>query len=96
MATNLEKMEKAVIEMERWFADDFFTESLAREITQLRKALASGDAVEIEEAMNETVDGCDTAVARLFGATYYVDMFARARDAYDEEIKDKIADFEAV
>lgn len=77
---NYDKMSKAVGELERYFGDRFFAQNIAREIAQLREAIDSGDAEAIEEAIGETVDGCDTALSRIWGAWVQIDAFDAARE----------------
>lgn len=84
----------AVEQFEKMFSDSFFRENIGYEISKLREALESGDADEIEEAIGETVDGCDTAMARLFDAWWMIEDFNNAREAYEQPTVDAINDFE--
>jgi lipoate-protein ligase A len=63
--------------------DDFFVSNIRREIAQLRNALESGDDEEIETALCDTIDGCDTAMARLSDADWLLEKMNTARKAYE-------------
>lgn len=87
-------MLEALEQFDKVFGDRFFREQIGYEISKLREALESGDADEIEEALGETVDGCDTAMARLFDAWWMIEDFNKAREAYEQATVDAINDFE--
>lgn len=92
---SIDNMLDAVEELDKRFNDGFFNGNIGREISQLREALESGDEDAINEALGETVDGCDTALARLLGDVWWIaQKFSDARDAYEQPTVDAINDFE--